>query len=193
MSSGSNMTFQSSAGDSGIPGTVPNNTWTHIVLSMAANGTLSIYKNGQLIDSFEPSVLTVPRSFQLGEVIFNTAFDDLKIYDCSLSAQQVFDLYNDVNPVVSTDPAMLYRFDFNYPFDATIGTGTFAFNTSEAIDNPFTVDRFGNANSAINLQNIGAKATLLGLPYGAAERSVSVWARLDTLRTLFNFCLQLWQ
>ena len=186
MTSNSQLRFQTGAGDAAIPSTVPNNEWTHVVLNYETNGTLSIYVNNEQVESIEPTLNTLNGSFQLGESNFSVSFDDFKIYDGSLSVQQVNDLYyyDDLEPA---QPSMLYHFDFNNSFDATVGIGAFEFNTSDEIETPFTEDRFGIENNAINIQNIGAIATLSGLPYGNSERTVSVWAKFEQLRSDYNF------
>ncbi len=77
---------------------------------------------------------------------------------------------------------LLYDFPFNNTLSATVGTGTFS---STGVT--YTSDRFGNPNSAINLNNTGTTATLTGLPLGSAARTISLWVKMNTFRTDFNF------
>ena len=74
----------------------------------------------------------------------------------------------------------VYSFPFDNSYSASVGTGTFTSNTGTS----FTTDRNGNANSAVSINNTGLSATLAGLPYGSAARSVSMWVKLNAMREI---------
>ena len=77
----------------------------------------------------------------------------------------------------------VYSFPFDNSYSASVGTGTFTSNTGTS----FTADRNGNANSAVSINNTGLSATLAGLPYGSAARSVSMWVKLNAMRVDYNY------
>ncbi|MBY0424700.1 MAG: hypothetical protein K2Q22_03600, partial [Cytophagales bacterium] len=47
-------------------------------------------------------------------------------------------------------------------------------------------DRNGNANSAINIVNTGSTATISGLPYGAASRTIAFWVKVNNFSSSYN-------
>jgi len=79
-------------------------------------------------------------------------------------------------------PVAEYSFDNTYnningntPFTSNAGTS-------------FTTDRHSNLTGAININNAGSTATILGLPYGNAPRTVSVWVKINTFNAQpYNF------
>lgn len=77
--------------------------------------------------------------------------------------------------------SIAYNFDGTYT--DTSGNGAFTPNPGTS----FTTDRNGNANSAININNSGAVATILGLPYGSSLRTISVWAKINVLNNQINY------
>lgn len=81
----------------------------------------------------------------------------------------------------------IYEFPFDNSYAATVGTGTFTANDSTS----FVPDRHGNVNGALNIINTGCDATLTGLPYGTASRSVALWVNINqhdqnTIGGLYN-------
>lgn len=81
----------------------------------------------------------------------------------------------------------IYEFPFDNSYAATVGTGTFTANDSTS----FVIDRHGNTNGALNIVNTGCDATLTGLPYGTASRSVALWVNINqhdqnTIGGLYN-------
>lgn len=68
------------------------------------------------------------------------------------------------------------EYTFNGHTNNTYGTNPFSGNSGTS----FTTDRNGAANSALNIAGQGTSATILGLPYGNAARTVSVWVKLNT-------------
>lgn len=77
---------------------------------------------------------------------------------------------------------ILYDFSFNNSLSSSVGSGVFS-NTGVT----FTTGRQGGANTAIRLNNTGTTATLTGLPYSNASRSVAAWVKMDALQNNFNF------
>ena len=85
------------------------NEWSQIVSTRATNGTLSIYLNGELLDSWDSTPVPTSRCFQdltIGAYWNNTpignqflsgffsgSIDDIMIYDKALSAEQINQLY----------------------------------------------------------------------------------------------------
>ena len=151
--------------------------WNHYVFSY--DGTTSkIYKNGQLIGSQTIVWNTIPNAnlFKLGtgvagELWFSGALDDIKIYDRAITLNEVRELFY--------DEGLVQEFNFDNSYTSQTGTATFGSNAGTS----FVADRKGNANSAININNTGAIATITGLAYSNAARSVSVWVKLNTFNS----------
>ncbi len=83
-------------------------------------------------------------------------------------------------PVPATFPV---EYDFENGLNSVSGNMPFASNSGVS----FVTDRHGNANGAVNINNTGTTATIVGLPYGSAERSVSLWIKLNSIRPDYNF------
>ena len=81
--------------------------------------------------------------------------------------------------------APIAEYNFNNSYNNINGTTPFANNSGTT----FATGRDGvTANGAINIANIGSTATILGLPYGASQRTVSMWVKLNSFSlTGFNF------
>lgn len=71
---------------------------------------------------------------------------------------------------------LIEEFKFNNLYSGEIGIGvSVAMNAGTS----FVTDRNNNANSALHINNSGAGATILNLPYGNSARSFSFWVKLD--------------
>ncbi len=79
--------------------------------------------------------------------------------------------------------APIYEFPFNNTRAASVGTGTF----SSTQGTSFTTDRNGNENGALNINGTGSTATLTGLPYGSAARTIAFWVKLNVVNAQYNF------
>jgi len=76
-----------------------------------------------------------------------------------------------------TGPIAEYSFDNTY--NDVLGSAPFSSNANTS----FTTDRHSNPTGAINIGYIGSIATISNLPYGNAQRSVSVWVKLNDYDT----------
>jgi hypothetical protein len=100
LSAGGNLVFQGfgSGNDLEVPiqGGVTQNEWHHLVVTYAA-GTVSVYYDGVEKASASRNLNTGNSAFKLGNMVGH--YDDLKIYDVALTAQQI-QLLNPVPPTV---------------------------------------------------------------------------------------------
>ena len=86
-------------------------------------------------------------------------------------------VYFDDFSAVQTGPAPtgpIAEYSFDNTYNNVLGLAPFASNANTS----FTTDRHSNPIGAINIGYIGSSATISNLPYGNAERSVSVWVKL---------------
>ena len=74
-----------------------------------------------------------------------------------------------LNAQVTAGLLQEFRFDNSYTNQNADVTFSNNINTS------FVADRFGNANSALSIQNQGVTAFFNGLPTGSGARTVSIW------------------
>lgn len=164
------------------------NTWYYFTY-VYDGANVKIYKNGTLLSSAPRSWNTINNNniFKLGigvggEMNFNGAIDDLKIYNYALDTTQILNLYN--YNTIEAPPVLVYQFDFDNNYDDITATESFvALGT-------FENDRNGNASKALRLNNSGTLAYLDNLPIGNNSRSVSVWIKMYTLATdnyLFSY------
>lgn len=157
------------------------NTWYYF--TYVYDGTnVKIYKNGSLLSSAARSWNTLNNSnlFKLGigvggEMNFDGAIDDLKIYNYALDDTQIQSLYN--YNTLETPPVLLYQFDFDNNYSDITG------NKSFATTGTFAVDRNGNSNSALKFTNTETTVNLENLPIGNSSRSVSIWFNMQTYYT----------
>ena len=152
--------------------------WYHYVFTHDG-GRSRIYKNGVLIGALSQTNNTVNNNsiFRLGLTetggtnstaggAFRGCVDDLMIYDRTLSADEVFKLYGNT----PATPAVQWNFNSNTNADG----GLYSFSTPSGTG--LLTDRFGNANSALYLNNSGSVATgVTPLPTGNNPRTISFW------------------
>lgn len=79
-------------------------------------------------------------------------------------------------------PQTIAEYSFDNTYNNLLGNAPFTSNAGTS----FTTDRNGNTNSAININNTGTTATITGLPYGSSTRTISLWAKVNTMRTDYN-------
>ncbi len=75
-----------------------------------------------------------------------------------------------------------HSFTFNNTLSNEANTASFA----TAIGITYTSGRHGDANGAININQTSTSATLTGLPYGNASRTISVWVKMNSFNTTGN-------
>ncbi len=80
-------------------------------------------------------------------------------------------------------PHSITEYNFDNTYDNTLGRNPFLSNAGTS----FTIDRNGNANSAININNTGTTANFPGLPYGSSSKSISVWAKANVVNPTINY------
>ncbi len=149
------------------------NTWVHYAFTY--DGSKSrIYKNGILIGTSVQNITTVSNnSFSLGVTEgggtgrLNGVIDDLKIYNRALSANEVYEVYEQI----PSTPVVQWNFPGHY---GTTNSTTFPFSTPNGTG--LSSDRFGNTNSALYINNSGSVATgVTSLPVGNSARTISFW------------------
>lgn len=167
------------------PHSFPLNQWKHVVVTYnQADGLACIYINNVLVKSATKTAWnTSATTFYLGTGVsntFNGSIDDLKIYNYALNPTEISNLFNYNSLVAPPNPAinqLLYQFDFD-------GNRTDALS-SVSFDNngTFVNDRNNNPSKALNLNNIGIKATLVNLPLSNNSRTVSIWFKANSYLT----------
>jgi sugar lactone lactonase YvrE len=80
-------------------------------------------------------------------------------------------------------PLTIAEYSFDNTYNNLLGTAPFASNAGTS----FTTDRHGNTSGAININSTGSTATITGLPYGNAARTVSVWVKVNAHNSAFPF------
>src|SRR5690606_53927 len=134
-------------------------------------GEVKVYVNNILKGTFTPAVTlntSMLNDFRIGDTFFG-AIDERKIYNRALNASEVAHLYTQNRIPTPT----VVEYTFNNVYTNVAGTAPFAANAGTS----FVTDRHGNANSALNIAEIGTTATIPNLPYQSAPRTVSVWVK----------------
>lgn len=83
----------------------------------------------------------------------------------------------------TTSNVVQISYNFDGTYTNTSGDSPFASNTGTS----FVSDRNGNLESALNINNSGTTASIVGLPYGSSPRSISVWAKINVLNNQINY------
>ena len=79
---------------------------------------------------------------------------------------------------------LIGEFKFNNSYANGAGNVSFIANAGTS----FITDRDDNVNSAININNTGLAGVIPNLPYGSSNRTISLWAKLNTYNaTSFNY------
>ena len=89
------------------------------------------------------------------------------------------------SPVASFTTSNVVQISYNFDgtYTNTSGDSPFISNTGTS----FVSDRNGNLESALNINNSGTTASIVGLPYGSSPRSISVWAKINVLNNQINY------
>lgn len=160
--------------------TIALNEWNHYVFTFERvnndnnNNRSRIYKNGVLIGSKQLPLNTTNTNnvFRLGLTenggtnYFSGVVDDLEIYNRALTANEVYQLYGS-----TAIPVLQWSFTGHL---GTLNSTTFPFSTPNGTS--LGIDRLGNTNRSLFINNSGSVATgATGLPQGNAARTISFW------------------
>lgn len=179
-----NFTYSSNVSASS---TMQVNGWKHVVVTYnTTNSQSSIYINGVLVNQGNIGLNTFATNFYLGSLLnnptsshFSGAYDDMLIYNRALTAAEVTLIYNDGIPPANVTVA---EYNFNNTYNNINGNTPFSSNAGTS----FVADRNGNAASALNIVNSGSTASIPNLPYGNAARTISFWAKVNTMQSPYN-------
>lgn len=154
-------------------------TWYHFVYVYDGT-TAKIYKDGVMLASQAKTWNTINNNniFKLGigvggELNFDGAIDDLKIFNYVLTDTEINNLYT-YNALAPSTGSAIYNFTFDNSYYDVTSVNCFA------TAGTFTTDRSGNINSALQLNSLGTEVSLPNLPIGNASRSVSVWIKMNS-------------
>lgn len=161
------------ANDIEVAQTFTVGVWYHYAI-VYDGVTAYIYRNGLFLTSAAKYWNTIGTNLLIGSTpsllkSFNGTIDDLRIYDVELGLPSIQYLYNNAKNL----PSPPYKWNFNNSYSDTTNQMSFSSNAGTS----FVNDRFGNANSAININNTGCTATIFGLPYHKKPRSISFWVK----------------
>lgn len=71
------------------------------------------------------------------------------------------------------------EYSFDNTYNNLLGNSPFTSNSGSS----FVNDRNGNPNAAINLTNAGIEASIPTLPFNGSSRTISLWAKLNTMQS----------
>jgi hypothetical protein len=163
-----------------------NNSWNHLTATVEYSGsnyTLRLYVNGTQAGSVnytDAPTYAAMNSLQIGhrQGVTNMttigSFQDVFYYNRGLSASEVAQLYLYQPSIIN-----VAQYNFNNTMADINGINTFATNSGTS----FVTDRFGNANSALNINNTGSNAAIPNLPYGNTPRTISYWVKLNSFNS----------
>jgi len=87
------------------------------------------------------------------------------------------------DPTPPPADALIAEYNFNNTYSNINGGGTFGFTAGMSL----VTGRDGvTANGALNIFNSGAIASIPNLPYGSSSRTVSLWAKTNTMNNPYN-------
>lgn len=167
-------TFPSVASESNV---VSLNEWQMVTYSIDNNDAVNIYHNGVLVITGDVSdhEFYLPDRFIIAEAdiagstdkrYYDGALDDVGIYQRTLSAQEVSELY--------INQALVAHYPFNGNTNDESGNGHNGIVTGATLTN----DRHNNVNAAYIFDSAGDQITATA-PLGLGENiSISAWVRL---------------
>ncbi len=88
-----------------------------------------------------------------------------------------------IGSFTTTALVVIAEYNFDNTYNNILGTNPFQANAGTS----FTTDRHGNISGALNINNQGTFATILGLPYNSTSRTISVWAKTNVLNATINY------
>lgn len=71
------------------------------------------------------------------------------------------------------------EYSFDNTYNNLLGNSPFTSNSGSS----FVNDRNGNPNAAINITNAGIEASIPTLPFNGSSRTISLWAKLNTMQS----------
>lgn len=165
--------------------------WHHVVGTIDSNRVMKLYIDGN-VESSTPTAnssassplytLEIGRRASLNSQYFNGSIDQVRIYDKSLSSDEVSILYNETTSTASNTNVLgegsglaLYTLDY----DASDAGGNY---DGTATDVTFGVD--GQINYGASFNGTSSKITLpTGSPFNDSNtiKSISGWIKPDTL------------
>ena len=154
-----------------------NGATTSIVKYGLSSGSLSSQVTGF---SASGSVVT-PSSVMLSGLLSNTLYYyQIEATNTAGTTTNIIGSFTTLSPPT---PLTIAEYSFDNTYNNFLGSTPFASNTGTS----FTTDRHGNTSGAININSTGSTATITGLPYGNAARTVSVWAKVNAHNSAFPF------
>lgn len=87
---------------------------------------------------------------------------------------------------INASSQVVAEYDFNNSYNNSLGNTPFASGTGLS----FVADRFGNTDSALNINAAGTTATILNLPVGNSARTISIWVKSNMTAnssTIFSY------
>lgn len=156
-----------------------NGATTSIVRYGLTSGSLSSQVAG-----FSASGSSVtPGSASISGVLPNTLYYyQIEATNSAGTAVSTIGNFTTLTSVVTT-PVTIAEYSFDNTYNNMNGNSPFGSNAGTS----FTTDRHNNANGAININDSGTSATIVGLPYGANPRTISVWAKTNVFDSQINY------
>ena len=167
----------------------PTTTSANILYLVRANGadTNVILKYGTT-----SGMLTnqVPGAFWAGSNnttgnYFSTPITGLSpntTYYLQLEATNIYGTTTTVEQSFTTDPSpsLIAQYNFDNTYHDINGNNPFSTNNGTS----FTNDRNNIANAALNINNTGSFATIIGLPYSNRPKTISMWYKLNAINSV---------
>lgn len=158
-----------------------NNEWHHILAIRTATSA-EIYVDGILMESKTPDFTTVAYGFSSWATIgrshrtvsdaFKGAIDDVLIYDRALTSIEIAELCP--KTCAYKEDNLIARYLFSNDVTDSYVNGL---DVTMSGDPQFVADRFGNANSAIDMDGNGDYVSTTNSLFHLSEYSYSLWIK----------------
>lgn len=109
-----------------------------------------------------------------------TYFYQIEAANSAGTTSSSIESFTTLNPPV---PQLIAEYNFNSTYNNVNGNTPFTSNMGTS----FVADRHGAAGRALNINDTGTNAAIPDLPYGNSARSVSVWTKLNSIKSNYNF------
>ena len=145
-SSDRKLVFEATTGTFLSTSTIPNDTWTHVAVSVTSAGAATMYINGVASGSGNVTIPASSTTLSIGAFgsnsyfYFNGGLDEIRIWNVAKTASEI-------NTYKSSDVRGFANLDLYYKLNE--GTGTTA-NDSSPNNNPGTLNNFALSGSRSN-------------------------------------------
>jgi hypothetical protein len=163
---------------------INDNNW-HQIISSYDGSVTKIYLDGTLINqSSQGNLNIVLNNLRIGNSCnnnecFNGNLDDIRIYNRTLSSDEVTALYNSEKPATDLTTGLVAYYPFNGNANDESGNG----NNGTVNGATLTTDRFGNVGKAYNFDGVNNYISINNVHIPESRMTYTCWIKVNEKQT----------